>query len=858
MIRLPLFYAFLALQPLISHAAPALIPLPSSIKESAAPGFVMTAETSLRASGEAAQVAAQLAERLRISTGFTLPVKPDGQGLALVLNPALKDRLGDEGYLLESSATGVRIAAAARAGLFYGGQTLLQLLPAEAFSLKTVTAVKWTVPAVSIEDRPRFVWRGFMLDESRQFFGVDHVKRLLDTMALYKLNRLHWHLTDDEGWRIEIKAYPKLTSVGAWRGSECPLPNPRKETQKRYGGFYTQAQLREIVAYAKARQIEIMPEVDMPGHALAIVTAYPELLPEGAGGGVSAQGFTANAISPAREETYQFIETVFSELKSIFPYEYIHIGGDEVNHAAWKDCPQVKQLMEREKLGNLHEVQVYFTRRLEKIFAVRGKKIFGWNEVLDDRLDRGTGIMAWTGAGPGYAAAKKGFPVVMAPGQHCYFDMSYPGAQGEPPSHSWAGPVDNARVYAFDPLGDGGDLPQAAKDKIMGVHAALWTEFVMPWKGDTLDLPTHSSHADYKTWPRLAALAEVAWTPQAARHYDDFEKRLGPDSLRRMGFLGVHYRMPVPTATHKAGQLAIRPPFPGADVRYTLDGSLPTASSPQAKGPIHLAGRDPAKLRARTFLDGRGSTVLTGSKPQGVAEWTSKQLAAASDVLEFDLSSELTTPGIWRATFLFTGGAHAVNISEVELSINGAPVAKDPHPGRAGGQHKDNTWRLSVPAVPVGAKVSLRAKFAGDGGKDSNGTITLQKSDRLEPNASVETKLGGYNDSTADKTLDWNDATFFWTNSNPSQDDTVTWLFAEPLATGFAGLPTGERGGTKDQALGAVLEYSLDGKAWQKLADYTYGNAEGPLPAGTKLKGLRIRFTAAQSTWVIIQDPILR
>lgn len=776
----------------------------------------------------------------------------------MVLDPALAARLGEEGYLLVCTAAGLRITAATPAGLFYGGRTLLQLLPPEVFAAKPVGEVAWIVPAVGIEDRPRFVWRGFMLDEARQFFGKDHVLKLLDAMALHKLNRLHWHLTDDEGWRIEIKAYPKLNSVGAWRGTGCVLPNPRKEQHQRYGGFYTQAELKEIVAYAKARHIEIMPEVDLPGHSLAAVTAYPELLPEGKGGGVSAQGFKANALSPAKEETYRFVETVFDELKAVFPYEYIHIGGDEVNHQTWQDCPRIKQLMQREKLGNLHEVQVHFTRRLERIFAARGKRIFGWNEVLDGRLDRGTGIMAWTGTGPGYQAAKMGFPVVMAPGQHCYFDMSYPDAQGEPPSHWWAGPVGCQRAYAFDPLGDGGNLPPAAKARIMGIHAALWTEFVQPWKGELIELPTYSAHADYKTWPRLAAIAETGWTPQERRSYDGFEERLGTAALRRLDLLGVSFRIPVPTATHKAGKATIRPPFPGAEVRYTLDGSVPTAGSPLVSGAVDLSGKDPAKLRARTFLCGRGSTMLAGAKPLGAAEWHPGVFGKPGGLAEFDLTKELTAPGIWRATFQFTSGAHAVDVSDAEILINGQSVARDAHPGHAGGQHRDNTWRFEIPTIPTGAKVTLRAKVKGDGGNDSRGTIVLTKSDRLEPAATVACNLPGYGESTAPKCADWDDGTLFWIGDYPKSGDTVTWTFDRPVSASSISIPTGERGSTKDQAAGAVLEASTDGTTWTKLADYAYGNAEGRLPPGTRLKALRIRFTAAQPTWVIVQDPVLR
>lgn len=855
--RLPLLTLAL-LTPLAALSAPALVPLPSSVKEISGEGYKLTADTVFVASGDAAAEAEFIASHLRKSTGFPLPVKAAGNGISLTLNPALKDRTGEEGYALDAGAKGVRIVAATRAGLFHGGQTLLQLLPPEAFSAQAVSSTPWLVPPVLIEDSPRFAWRGFMLDEARQFFGKEHVKRLLDAMALHKLNVLHWHLTDDEGWRIEIKAYPKLTTIGAWRGTECPLPNPRKETHARYGGFYTQAELREIVAYAKERHIEIMPEVDLPGHSLATVTAYPELLPEGNGEGVSAQGFRANAVSPAKPETYKFVETVVDELKTIFPFEYIHIGGDEVNHNAWKNCPEVKKLMEREKLGNLHEVQVHFTRRLEKICAAQGKKVFAWNEALDDRLDRGTGIMSWTGTGPGYSAAKKGFPVVMAPGPYCYYDMGFPDAQGEPPAHWWAGLIDNAKIYSFDPMSAGGDLPKEAREKIMGVHSAMWTEFVQPWKGDVIELPTYSSHADYKVWPRLSALAEVAWTPQERRNYEDFSKRLGPEHLRRLGLLGINFRIPQPSATHKGKKLTITPPYPGAEVRFTFDGATPTATSTKYEGPLELGGQDPMKLRARTFIDGRGSTLLVGSKPEGAAVWTSKQLAAASGPLEFDVSSELNRAGIWRATFQFTSGANAVSISNVELLVNGKTVAKDTHSGRAGGQHKDNTWRFEVAGLPKDAKVILRASFQGDGGKDSNGSIVLLKSDRLEPLARVETKLGGYQDSVAEKAADWNEGSFFWIGSNPEKDDTVTWQFAEPLEISRASVPTGERGGTKDQAVGAVLEYSTGGDKWQKLADYAYGNAEGSLPAGTRVEALRLRFTAKQSTWVIVQDPVLK
>ncbi|HEX7261451.1 MAG TPA: beta-N-acetylhexosaminidase, partial [Luteolibacter sp.] len=286
---------------------PALIPRPASITQGKGQ-FQLRATTSLQtAKAEEIAAAEWLAEQLRKPTGYALPVKANAapQSLGFFLDDSLKDALGAEGYRLETTAESVKIQAASAAGLFYGAQSFRQLLPAQAFGHKKATDVTWAVPAVKIEDRPRFAWRGFMIDTSRHFFPIEFLKQLIDDMASQKLNLLQIHLTDDDGWRVEIKKYPKLTEIGAWRGTECALPNTREgETFKRYGGFYTQEQLEELVAYAKQRHVEIMPEVDLPGHALAIATAYPETLPEKLSDAVSVQGYKANAISPARETNY--------------------------------------------------------------------------------------------------------------------------------------------------------------------------------------------------------------------------------------------------------------------------------------------------------------------------------------------------------------------------------------------------------------------------------------------------------------------------------------------------------------------------------------------------------------------------
>ena len=504
----------------------ALVPKPAKVEWQTGV-CTLDADTKIVYAGKEAEAEAEtLASLLRPATGLPLAVsaaesadKP-GNSISLSLDAGLETALGKEGYRLSVEPQEIRIIAAAPAGLFYGGQTLRQLLPAAVFANTKQAGVRWDAPCCHIEDKPRFAWRGYMLDYSRHFFDVDYSKHLLDGMALHKLNVLHIHLSDDDGWRIEIRKYPKLTTIGAWRGTQCPLPNRPGETHTRYGGFLTQDQIREIVAYAARLHVNIMPEIDLPGHSLALCTAYPETSPLTENGAPKAQGQTGNVISPAKESNYAMIDDIMGELAALFPFDYIHIGGDEVNPNAWKDCPEIRAFLKREKIASPHDAQVYFTKRLEGILAKHHKQMIGWNEILNDELQRSTAIMSWTGVGPGYQAARTGFPVVMAPGPHCYFDMAYPQGYDEPPAHSWAGKIDVERCYAFDPLAEKG-LTAEQSQKFLGVHACLWSEFVTPWKAKNgwLDLKTAGETADYKTYPRLCALAEMGWTPQTVQHY---------------------------------------------------------------------------------------------------------------------------------------------------------------------------------------------------------------------------------------------------------------------------------------------------------------------------------------------------
>jgi hexosaminidase len=501
---------------------PALIPWPQKIQQLEG-AFTLTPQTKIFANHASRQTAEQLASRLRPATGYPLKVKTEFFSSKPVPNDILlttKDastHLGPEGYELTVTTNFVVVRAPTQAGLFYGVQTLLQLLPPKIFSTNIVADANWQMPCVQIQDWPRFKWRGLMLDVSRHFYTKAEVEKILDEMALYKLNMFHWHLTDDQGWRIQIKKYPKLTSVGAWRDGIGWGLNPKSSkaynSQGEYGGFYTQKDIREVVAYAAARHITIVPEIEMPGHSSAALEAYPQF---GSGPGI---------YDPANPGTFTFLENILREVFRLFPGKYIHIGGDEVQKSYWKKSPDCQALMKHEGLTNEDELQSWFTRRMEKFINAHGKILVGWSEIARGGLASNAVVMDWIGGGKGAAAS--GHDAVMTPTGYCYLNyyqstnrLAEPRAQG--------GYISLHKVYSFDPIPKG--LPPQDDFHILGAQANLWAEWIP-------SLP----HAEYMLFPRLCALAEVDWSPKDSRNWPDFKRRIRKNDLR-LDELGVDYR----------------------------------------------------------------------------------------------------------------------------------------------------------------------------------------------------------------------------------------------------------------------------------------------------------------------------
>lgn len=501
-----------------------IVPLPRSIVQQHAPGFVLGEKTAIVYADGLEKEARFLSDYVAEMTQMKLAVRPfakksDARG-NILLSIAVPNKKkvvvepNEEAYTLTVTAKGVAISGQTAAAVFRGVQTLRKSLPIVKESGSQIA-----LPAVVIQDEPRFAYRGMHLDCSRHFFPVEFVKRFIDLIALHGMNKFHWHITDDQGWRFESKKYPKLTSIGGWRSGTVVGRNSGIDDGIRHGGFYTQEECRDIVRYAADRHITIIPEIDMPGHMVAALAAYPEY---GCTGGPyeveHTWGVFADVLCPGKEQTFKFVEDVLSEVIDVFPSEYIHIGGDECPRDRWKTCDLCQQRIKNEgikgegKQTAEDHLQGYFTKRVEKFLHTKGKRLIGWDELLGCDVDVTSTIMSWRGAEPGAKAAKLGHDVIMTPNSTMYFDhYQTDKTNNEPLSIGGNSPV--AKVYAFEPVA--ADLTPEEAKHILGVQANVWTEYIYS-----------TQHVEYQILPRMAALAEVQWLQPDQKDFDAFKERV--------------------------------------------------------------------------------------------------------------------------------------------------------------------------------------------------------------------------------------------------------------------------------------------------------------------------------------------
>ncbi|MFA3784221.1 beta-N-acetylhexosaminidase [Melioribacteraceae bacterium 4301-Me] len=515
-----------------------IVPYPSQIISSDG-NFVFNQQTRIIYDFEnkkQSSIADYLATTLKKSTGYPFEFEKDTNNVKsnyISFNYIKDEQLGQEGYELTISPSKILIEANEDAGLFYAVQTLLQLLPPEVYSNTKVNNVNWSVKCLHVRDLPRYKWRGMHLDVARHFFPKEFIKTYLDILAMHKINIFHWHLTDDQGWRIEIKKYPKLTSVGAWRvdreNQEWNKREPAKPGEKAtYGGYYTQDDIKEIVEYAKDRFITIVPEIEMPAHAMAALAAYPQFSCTGGPFQVPVGQYwpITNIFCAGNDSTFIFLQNVLDEVIKLFPGKYIHVGGDEADKSEWKKCPKCQARIKSEHLKDEAELQSYFMKRIEKFLISRGKKLIGWDEILEGGLAPEATVMSWRGIKGGIEAARSGHDVVMTPTTFCYFDYYQGDPETEPKAIGGNLPLE--KVYSFEPTPTD-SLTEDQSKHILGGQANLWTEYV----------PT-PSHAEYMLLPRLAALAEDVWTPKELKNYKSFLFRVN-ELVKKYEQLGWNY-----------------------------------------------------------------------------------------------------------------------------------------------------------------------------------------------------------------------------------------------------------------------------------------------------------------------------
>ncbi|CAM4119704.1 beta-N-acetylhexosaminidase [Flavobacterium weaverense] len=777
-----------------------LIPKPVKIEQKAGV-FLIPPSVQIIVDKKAKKSASFISEKFLKNTGVSpsLIIGNKNKKNAITLLVDEKMSVPADGYTLNVSKTGMLIKGKSINGLLNGFQTLLQI-----FSAKEVK--KGTIPFVEIEDYPRFEWRGMMLDVSRQFFDKETVKNYIDWLAAHKMNIFHWHLTDDNGWRIEIKSMPDLALKGGFRGpGEVLLPS-YGSGNKRYGGFYTQEEIKEVVEYALQRGVSIMPEIEIPGHSRAVTASYPEIGCVTTQETKSVQGEVKNVWCVGREENYEILDSIIKEFSQMFPFEYIHVAGDEVNRANWEQCPKCKAVMEKEGYTDTFQLQNYFFRRIEKIVEKYGKKSAGWNEILKGgELSPKTEIFAWQGISYGIESVKKGHTTIMIPGQYTYFDM----AQSENErGHRWAAITDTKRVYSFEPIPEK-DLSLKEQKLIKGVQGALWSEY--------LDLPAR--FMEYQSYPRITALSEIAWSKKSDKNWEDFYSRLTNSHLSRLDNMGIAFRDFPPTALYKNGSITVTLPYEGAIVRYDGDGKEPSNNSPIYSVPIQT--KEYEKYMFRTFFNDNVSSPAVKVDKLPVAVWNTSKV----EVINFsqNISENIDKNGIWYLGFNPTSdGSTSGFIKEVSLFENDKLIKSYTAENTLKSKSR---LRFVVDNYKEKNKYRLDFIFENKEAKESSAKVNFDCSPYQEPEVKVTSSMAENPKFPISRLEDYNIESYLRTDVPCANGDWILYTFKNPVTSSKIDVSTGIPHHPRFIISGGHVEYSYNGIDFIKGDAFDYGNA---------------------------------
>ena len=647
----------------------------------------------------------------------------------IVLTTDATGQMKAEGYTLSVTPKGIKIVGADVNGAFYGIQSLLQLFPAEIYSKSWERNTVWQAPCVEISDAPERPWRGMMLDVARYFYDKEFVKKYIDMMAMYKMNKLQFHLIDDSGWRLEIKKYPRLTEVGAWAG-----PN-----EKRLGGYYTQDDIREMVAYAKVRGVELVPEIEFPAHILSAVVAYPWLSCTGLQHELPTQHFISRDLLCAGKETsMQFLKDVLEETVELFPSSYINIGGDEAVYVRWEQCPDCQALMKREGLKRASDIQGYLTNVVAKMMKEKGRTVIGWDEIIQrGKIDEPVVALSWHNVSDSLRATSTGHKAILTPASHTYLDFPEHKIPGEVQAATWCPPISLEKCYSM-PVND-----YSEQSTVIGVQGCFWSDQFI--HGSVLQEIAYlnenrsENYAEYLTFPRLLAISEVAWQKQNRRNWEDFRTRIGTH-YARLDYKDCHYRLPQPRIVKEEKQadgsinFTLACDVPGAVIRYTTNGKYPTVHSTAYNGPINVAKRD--DLRAMIVVSNTQYSLPLYFAPdysaykaygEHVYTWEPLRIQPKPSNWRFEVTGKISDNGTYELTVIPTRGENPVQLGTLKLWKRNELMAEvnATHAIKAG--QSPVTYRFTLDQFEAGTPFHIELQGYAPHGNDTAGMIFLKK-----------------------------------------------------------------------------------------------------------------------------------
>lgn len=708
-----------------------IIPRPLRMEQRSG-SFELTPRTVITYQQGLQSQAKYLKEILDQSTGWDLQlVEGKSKKSAINLSIDTVKVAEDEGYTLDVTDKSVTICGADNGGVFYGTQTLLQLFPSQVYSNIRQRDIVWSAPAVFIADAPERPWRGMMLDVARYFYDKEFVKKYIDMMAMYKLNKLQFHLIDDSGWRLEIKKYPRLTDIGAWAGTGS----------QRLGGYYTQEDIKELIAYGELRNVEIIPEIEFPAHLLSAIVAYPWLGCTGEQHEVPLQHFISrDLLCLGKESSYDFLRDVLEETVNLFPSSYINIGGDEAVYSRWEECPKCQAVMKREGLTKASDLQGYLTNVVADMMKEKNRTIVGWEEIiLRGKVKNPVVALIWHNVADSIKATRDGHKAILTPASHMYLDFPEKGVPGEVKAAGWMPPISVERCYSME-VND-----YSPTSTVVGVQGCFWTDqFIHGTLLQEINLLNENrseNYAEYLTFPRLLAVSEVAWGKMADRNYSDFAARLRRH-YARLDSKQCTYRVPEPeiasmkqTADGK-WEFTLAPSVEGAPIRYTTDGSYPHLHSPlYTGGPVVVDSKN--DLRAITLVSNSHYSLPTYFAPDyskyksyGVfaAEWKPLQIQTKPTPWRFEATGKIAGNGTYEVSFIGTKGSQSLLLESLKLFKRDEKLVDMTQTAKTNASSSQAaTFRFTVEAFEAGTPFFIEVQACGEGGNDTTGLVFIRK-----------------------------------------------------------------------------------------------------------------------------------